>query len=209
MPLLYEFAKKHCRIFENARATSTWGTPSHATMLTGLLQSEHGVEYDDSIMPIEIEMIQEKLRKNGYTTAAVVCGSDLGADSGFDRGFESFHTVGADLNASESGTETFAQRRSRRWASIDEAEHFLNNHPARPVFLYIQTNAVRDYWLDAFPRDAQLLDEIEPEETGQSLRDRFNEETSTDRKRYLYSTAVRRLDECLCGIHRSFPTPEY
>lgn len=204
MPLLSDFSNDRCRIFQNARANSTWGKPSHATMLTGFLQSEHGVEYDDSAMPIELEMIQEKLQKAGYTTAAFVCGNDLDAESGFDRGFNRFDNVAADLMEGEFGNEAFAQNRRNRMASFDEAGHFLMSHPAQPVFLYIQSNAVSDYWYDAFPLDARISDESKPlreeEESAQAefpLWENFRKETSTDRKRFLYARAVRELDQRL------------
>ena len=116
MPLLSDFSNDRCRVYENARANSTWSKPSHATMLTGLLQSEHGVEYDDSAMPIELKMIQEKLQKAGYTTAAFVCGNVLDAESGFERGFNRFQDVAADLMEGKFGNEAFTQRRGRRMA---------------------------------------------------------------------------------------------
>jgi arylsulfatase A-like enzyme len=204
MPLLHEFAEKRCRIFEEARANSTWGKPSHATLLTGLLQSEHGVEYNDSAAPIEVEMIQEKLQKGGYTTAAFVCGNNLGAEFGFDRGFDKFHNVAESLSESGSFGETIAEHHSRRMTTLNEAEHFANSHPALPVFLYVQTDAVKDYWLDAFPQDTRISDEIErlrqEEEfmkADRPLWQKFKTETSTDRKRYLYGAAVRALDQRL------------
>ena len=204
MPFLHEFATKRCRVYESARANSTWSKPSHATMLTGLLQSEHGVEYADSAMPIELETIQEKLQQAGYTTAAAVCGKGLDAESGFGRGFDRFYNVAADLVEAEPGNDVFAQRRHRRMASLDEAEHFLMSHPAQPVFLYIQTNAVSDYWYDAFPSDMHISDGSKRLEEEKAYKDaelplweKFKRETSTDRKRLLYAKAVRELDQRL------------
>jgi arylsulfatase A-like enzyme len=204
MPLLHEFAAEECRVFEKARANSTWGKPSHVTMLTGLLQSEHGVEYDDSVMPLELKMIQEKLQKVGYTTAAVVCGQVLDAESGFDRGFDKFYTVGTSPLNLESDDEAFAQRRRKRMASLDKAEHFLMSHPSQPVFLYIQTNAVSDYWYDAFPLESETAvesakpgEEEAHEEAGSSLWNTFEKATSTARKRLLYAEAVEELDQRL------------
>jgi hypothetical protein len=39
MPKMYAWAQENCAVFPNAYSNSTWTSPSHVTMLSGLLQS--------------------------------------------------------------------------------------------------------------------------------------------------------------------------
>ena len=77
-------------LFERAFSASSWTAPSHATILTGRLPSEHQVEWNkdlDGRYPV----IPELLRRQGYRTAAFTGNSDwFSRRVGFGRGFIHF-----------------------------------------------------------------------------------------------------------------------
>ncbi len=145
MPLLDGFARKRCRVYTNAYSNSTWSKPSHVTMLSGLLQSQHGVEYANSFIPPELPMIQQKMKRAGYTTAAFVDGEDVGRKWGFGRGFDKFYQSFEAYENPDMEDTAFKERIGGRAASLDEAEKFLVSHPEQPVFMFVQIGAVGGY----------------------------------------------------------------
>jgi len=63
--------------------------PSHVSLFTGLLPSQHGIR--DNVSPAvddEIPVLAEVLKTAGFTTAAFVSSVVLEAQSGLDRGFD-------------------------------------------------------------------------------------------------------------------------
>src|SRR5512138_2544936 len=59
-------------VFERAIAESPWTMPSHASLLTGLEPSRHGMLDDQSRLADSIPTLAEQLRKAGVQTAAFV-----------------------------------------------------------------------------------------------------------------------------------------
>jgi arylsulfatase A-like enzyme len=97
-PSLDELASQGV-LFENAISPTPWSLPSHASLLTGRYQFEHGIE---DIPPMSIRglmqppmngftTIGEVLEKHGYRTAAFSANRvNFTADLGFRRGFLHF-----------------------------------------------------------------------------------------------------------------------
>ena len=83
-------------VFEDATATAPWTLPSHASMLTGLYPSHHGVIRDELRLPASIPTLAETLRRHGVRTAAAVNAITLSPQNGLDRGFERFRYVPED-----------------------------------------------------------------------------------------------------------------
>jgi arylsulfatase A-like enzyme/Flp pilus assembly protein TadD len=80
--------------------------PSHVSLFTGLLPSEHGIR--DNVSPTldpEVPLLTEVLKSTGFRTAAFVSSIVLEAQSGLDRGF--------DLYSDEFGVEDGDDVRSR------------------------------------------------------------------------------------------------
>lgn len=77
--ILYQHAYSHCPLT----------LPSHTSMLTGLLPSEHGTR--DNVgyaLPSNIKTLPEVLKANGYATGAAVSAFVLRREGGLHRGFD-------------------------------------------------------------------------------------------------------------------------
>jgi len=100
--------------FTNARSTSSWTHPAHASMFTGLVPSVHSARYAGkdllkerqgtaAVIPMRKDIItlQELLKQAGYTTVGSVGAVLLNPGLGVTRGFESFApaVVGKDPDA--------------------------------------------------------------------------------------------------------------
>ena len=77
-------------LFRNAHSTATHTAPSHSSMFTGLLPSEHGVMSALVPLPLEPDTLAEKLRESGWNTAGVSSNFVVRRSSGFHRGFDYF-----------------------------------------------------------------------------------------------------------------------
>ncbi len=101
-PFLEDLA---CRslVFENAWSPSSWTLPATVSILTSVHPFQHGVtnlaglelEPGEEPVPIncipeELETLAESLRAAGYRTYGVVSNLLVGAEVGFDRGFDRF-----------------------------------------------------------------------------------------------------------------------
>jgi arylsulfatase A-like enzyme len=102
-PGLDAFARDHATRYDEARSTSSWTLPSHASLFTGLFPGEHGVTHPRGgdltrgatwVRPppptTAVPTLAERLRSRGYQTAAIVANNMLGSWSGLDRGFERY-----------------------------------------------------------------------------------------------------------------------
>jgi arylsulfatase A-like enzyme len=79
-------------IFRQNYSTAVWTPPGHASMLTGLYMSEHGVHGEQPLLE-NIPTVAEKLRENGYQTAGFVNNSQVGELVGLHRGHDLFVEV--------------------------------------------------------------------------------------------------------------------
>jgi choline-sulfatase len=82
--------------------------PAHVTLFTGLLPPEHGVR--DNLSPAvvpSVPLLAEQLKQRGFRTAAFVSSVVLAADSGLDRGFD---TYGARFEAEGGGLGAESRR---------------------------------------------------------------------------------------------------
>ncbi|NOT32329.1 MAG: sulfatase, partial [Planctomycetes bacterium] len=78
-------------LFEEAHATASWTWPSTASILTGLLPEEHGVQdAASSFLSETLDTLPEALQRAGYTSAAWSGSPLIVPDKLFDQGFEFF-----------------------------------------------------------------------------------------------------------------------
>lgn len=76
--------------FRRAYSTSCWSLPAHASMLTGLLPTEHGAHDEHLSLPSDVPILTEQLREAGYETAAFSANSLVAPGTGLGRGFVTF-----------------------------------------------------------------------------------------------------------------------
>jgi len=151
-------------LFERAVASSGLTPTSHATILTGRFQYEHGLRVLAAAggyrVDEDVPTLAALLGDAGYRTAAIHSAFPVSATFGFDRGFDHFDSFDADL-VSVPGTDkvgwdvrTF-QRRSDETTTraLDWVRGALDDDPDRPIFLWLH------YW---DPHDREL--EPPPEE---------------------------------------------
>jgi arylsulfatase A-like enzyme len=87
-------------LFESAIAPSSWTLPVHASLLTGLYPSAHGVESDGALLGWDYPTLGEGFMARGYRTAAFSANTLLFCRRrGFRRGFihfeDDFQSVGS------------------------------------------------------------------------------------------------------------------
>ncbi len=191
MPQTWAWAKENCAIFTNAYASSTWTSPSHATMLSGLLQSQHKMEYCASVLAPEVPMIQEDLREAGYEALAFTGGCYLSKELGFGRGFDLFNEYWLPFDPRKK-KETFGELRDKCWLPFSEAQRLVTSEKSsKPVFLFAHTYLVHEYLLFKDDKDAY------PEADRTELNTRFTLQESAEVKRQCYANAVRETDSRL------------
>ncbi|EMA57755.1 sulfatase [Halorubrum kocurii] len=145
-------------LFESAYTAAPWTLPSHCSMFTGLLPSEHGITNgfsDRSLrLPESIETLTERLSADGYRTAGFSNNPWVGSLSKIDRGFDEY--VEWDLEIGVDGDTDISTMRDRLYS----AAHGLLAQAARqPVFLLkrplFTSNLVNraSRWLRATARD--------------------------------------------------------
>ena len=134
-PSLDQLAKQGVR-FTQAFTPSPITNSSHASILTGLLPSAHGVS--DFGVPLAAShlTLAETLKKRGYRTAAFIGAVILDSKAlapGLDRGFEFYDNFPA-----QSETKSRWGRVERRGMEVvQHAEAWLNAHPAGPHFVWV------------------------------------------------------------------------
>ena len=85
------------RLYPFAFSNGTWTVPSHATLFSGLLPSEHGCDFGVSgARGFELtapRVLAELFGEGGWATSCVFANFWLAKVPGFERGFEHYHYV--------------------------------------------------------------------------------------------------------------------
>jgi len=112
--------------YTHAYAQAPWTLPSHATLFTGLLPSQHGVGWQNLRAADDLTMLAERLRDAGYDTAGV--SENLWISEAFNmvQGFEQF-TRTRPINPSAPSDEVVDFVRT--WARTRKRD--------RPFFLFV------------------------------------------------------------------------
>lgn len=91
MPFLEQVAREGVR-FTHAFTTAPTSVASHASMLTGLFPSLHGVTEESPMLGATPRVLPEVLKAAGYRTAAFCPDPALSPEAGFGRGFDRYYT---------------------------------------------------------------------------------------------------------------------
>lgn len=110
-------------VYENAFVPAPWTLPSHCSMFTGRLPSEHGITngFTDRRLelPSEYPTIAEQLSGRGYATAGFSNNPWVGQLSGLNRGFDRF--VEWDLEISRDGEVTSSRALDDVYSALHSA----------------------------------------------------------------------------------------
>jgi len=113
-------------VFEEAMSSSPWTLPAHASLLTGLYPSRHGLTSHERYLPSGLPTLSLLFSQAGYRTAAVVNSHNLGPDFGLDRGFQQYRYV-----------EESASRREPSRELTDQAIQWVGEAGEKPLFLFL------------------------------------------------------------------------
>ena len=127
-PFLDEFAKQG-RVFEEAISQSSWTAPSVASILTGKYPIHHGVIHGQPLHH-QNQTLAERFQDAGFSTLAVSTNPLIGADDGYEQGFETFHHLPS-IRGNQSEeifqlfTEWLEKNRDHQWFAY---LHFMDPH---------------------------------------------------------------------------------
>lgn len=121
-------------LFERVYSHCPMTLPSHASMFTGLLPTEHGVRNNIGYRfeGARFRTLAEELRERGYAAGAAVSSYVLRSDTGIDDGFELYEdsiavaTAGATSEHQRSGRET-----------LKHALAWIQGHRGQPFFFFL------------------------------------------------------------------------
>ena len=135
-PTVDGFAEKGIR-FERAYSVVPLTTPSHASMMTGLYPTRHGIHNNgDAILGDEYTTLAEVLSDQGYATVAAVSAFVTTRVWNLDQGFADYYdSVQADQDRRKRGR--WAQERTAD-SVVDDLVGWLDEHKGddRPYFMW-------------------------------------------------------------------------
>lgn len=80
-------------IFTRAYSTSSWTSPAHASLFTGLYPASHAVTQEHWRMNQDLVTLAEVLSEHGYDTIGIIENAILSAEHGFAQGFSEYHVT--------------------------------------------------------------------------------------------------------------------
>ena len=143
-PNLDDFAAS-ATLFEDCLSTSSWTTPAHASMFTGLSPVLHGAGGPAGFrLRSSATTLAELARANGYLTAAYTQGHAISGSFGFTQGFDQYSDgpqSGMPAESNGVAGDLFAQ--GRAW---------LDEYGSAPFFLFMHTYEIHAPYVppDAF-----------------------------------------------------------
>ena len=137
-------------VFEWAFGQAPGTAPSHASLLSGLYPTTHGMVDESTRLPEAVVTLAESLSEHGYATAAFVDGGYLGSEFGFDQGFTVFD------NSRGAGLETVVPR------AID----WLREHADENFLLLIHSNDPHVPYAPPAPYREVFAADLEPPTAG-------------------------------------------
>ncbi|HEY6290448.1 MAG TPA: sulfatase-like hydrolase/transferase [Terriglobia bacterium] len=141
--------------FANAFTPSPITNASHASILTGLVPTRHGVRDFGMPLSADVPTVAEILKAHGYSTAAFIGAIILDSHSlapGFDRGFDYYDNFPPDLPKSASRYV----RLERRGMEVEQrAESWMRSHRTQPQFIWVHLYDPHDPYDPPPPYDTE------------------------------------------------------
>lgn len=126
----FDAFRRDAVLFERAYSHAPLTRPSHASMFTGLLPSQHGARDNVGFRMNTADTVATKLKARGYATGGAVSALVLRAATGINAGFDSWNddvdetahdkSLGA---VQRSGAKTIAV--AQQWIAAQEAKPFF------------------------------------------------------------------------------------
>lgn len=195
-------------LFANAISSSSWTVPSVASLLTGMLPSNHGQLYLGMGLNDGVATLAEVLQGIGYSTICITA-NDLIADL-CGQGFEQFwsyrrlprpYRVSKRIIASLTGTEDsganritdiairWIARQSRRGAPFFAYLHYMEGH-----WKYVAPRSyIKEFW--GYPLSIQ--DILRVSGFWRGMGNRFINENRADKLKCFYDAAITHWDSCV------------
>jgi arylsulfatase A-like enzyme len=171
--------------FTEAHATECWTLPSHLSMFTGLLPSQHGAHFATMRYEGAPPTIAEWLRASGYSTEVLTRNTIFdGRLPGATRGFERNTLTQVALPTFSPAAWFVALTKPRLRRQVRNLGFFSPEQKESLAFL-------RSYARSLFPADQILLEQ---------LLDRLREQRETGRPGFLFAN--------LYDVHAPYPPTE-
>ena len=123
-------------LFREAYAHVPLTLPSHASLMTALLPTRHGVRDNGTfVVPREPAVLAERFHAAGYATGAFVSAFVLDSRFGLARGFDRYDDGVPGEEASRTGDPS--ERSVRAEVTVGRALEWANASVTRPRFLWI------------------------------------------------------------------------
>jgi choline-sulfatase len=154
-------------LFERAYSNCPMTLPSHLSILTGLLPTEHGVRNNVGYRfeRGKVRTLASVLRDKGYRTGAAVSSYVLRSDTGIDDGFDFYEdsipvaAAGAISEHQRSGSETL--KYAQAWLERDRTKpDFLFFHIYEPHAPYAPPEPFRGRYRDPYDGEIATADAI-------------------------------------------------
>ncbi len=149
-PYIDRFAKD-ALLFQSPVAQKTMTAPSFATMMTGLYPRTHGLSQNQGVLSDEAHTLAERLKEQGYRTAAFVSNPACSDVFNFDQGFDFFDLSFYDETVESKGlNEKFIPYAE----NLGDQPFLLWLHYTDPHALYVVEEPQRslftgDFWYGA------------------------------------------------------------
>jgi len=140
-PFIDAWARDNGVVFSTVVAPSPWTLPSHVSLFTGLDAMRHGINHDvggiraeaGAVRVTSLDMMAEKLAREGFETAAFTGGAYVHPQYGFAQGFDRF-AYWPDRRKDALELEI----------GIDRTLEWMTERSGSPFFAFLHTYAVHD-----------------------------------------------------------------
>lgn len=192
--------------FDLAISTAAVTPVSHASILTGLNNHEHGLRVISAAsgfrLAESIPTLATLLSREGYRTAAVHSAFPVSAHFGLDQGFDSFDSFDAPIRVEDDGRVKHTWKVSKFQRRSDETTDLVLQRLEpleQPFFFWIH------YW---DPHDRARLPPAEFLPVGVREEDGEDEATSepAERRRQVYAAEIRYMDQQIGRVLKQLET---
>jgi arylsulfatase A-like enzyme len=141
-------------VYRHCFAPAAWTLPSHISLFTGLLPSQHGGNNMDFIYPGQYYTLPEVLKESGYTTLAISSNLFISRQTKLNFGFDEFYSMQSLYNTERycSMRETIKALKPKNQNNLKEAGLIIQQSLNRKYLLYPLKHAMdriyRKYWGD-------------------------------------------------------------